>query len=62
MGTGMGIIMRTLIKYHVEDVFDGFFGDMVPGHHLISGESKYTIPHYDIEGVVLTKLVQPENR
>ena len=30
-------------------------GDMVPGHHLLSGESKYTVPMYDIEGVVLTK-------
>ncbi|MCP4311457.1 MAG: DUF5060 domain-containing protein [Bacteroidetes bacterium] len=30
-------------------------GDMVPGHHLLSGESKYIIPLYEIEGVVLTK-------
>jgi hypothetical protein len=30
-------------------------GDMVPSHQLLTGESQYTVPYYDIEGVVLAK-------
>ncbi len=30
-------------------------GDMAPGHDLLTGESKYAVPYYDIEGVVLAK-------
>jgi len=31
------------------------FADMAPSHHLLTGESKYTVPMYDIEGAVLAK-------
>jgi hypothetical protein len=30
-------------------------GEMVPSHNLLTGESTYTVPRHDIEGVVLAK-------
>ena len=31
------------------------FADMTPSHHLLRGEAKYTVPMYDVEGVVLAR-------
>lgn len=69
-GTGQYWILNDLLNTHDFRPYEALWGDtrharnfmdqipfadMTPSHQLLRGEAKYTLPMYDIEGVVLAK-------